>query len=106
MRRVSENFFVILANKWRIFFTTINLEPKYVKDVILAALILHNMLIKSSNSVNVYRITSSLHNKTLYAKSVRENFMDYFVNDGVVERQWKYSCKFLFQTVSKGSYTM
>ena len=29
------------------FFTNINLKPKYVEDVILAALILHNMLIKS-----------------------------------------------------------
>ena len=56
--RISENLFGILANRWRIFFTTINLEPKYDKDVILAALILHNTLIKSPNSVNVYRPAS------------------------------------------------
>ena len=54
-RRISENLFGILANRWRIFFTIINLKPKYVEDVIFAALILHNMLIKSLNSVNVYR---------------------------------------------------
>ena len=53
-RRISESFFRISANRWIIFFTTINLEPKYVEDVILAALILHNILIKSPNSVNVY----------------------------------------------------
>ena len=39
----------------RIFFTTINLEPKYVEDVILAALILHNIMIKSPDLVNFYR---------------------------------------------------
>ena len=27
-RRISENLFGILANRWRIFFTRINLEPK------------------------------------------------------------------------------
>ena len=117
-RRISENLFRILTNRWRIFFTIINLEPKYV---IFTALILHNVLIKSSNSVNVYRpssfantiledgeisegewrvnlIPDSIYslqvprtgnNASLYAKSVREKFMDYFVNDGAVEWQWK-----------------
>ena len=119
--RISECLFGILFNRWKIFFTIINLEPKYVEDVIFTALILHNMLIKSPNSVNVYRPSSfadtilkdgeisegewranlipnsfySLqvprtgHNASLYAKSVKETFMDYFVNDGAVELQWK-----------------
>ena len=108
---MSENLFGILANRWRIFFANINLEPKYVEDVIFTALILHNMLIKSSNSVNTYRpssfadtvledeeisegewranlipdsslqVSRTGHNASLYAKSVREEFMDYFVND-------------------------
>ena len=114
-RRISENLFGILANRWRIFFTIINLEPKYVEDCIFTALILHNTLIKSPNSVNVYRPSSfadtiledgeisegewranqipdsfySLqvprtgHNASLYAKSVREKFMDYSVNSAV-----------------------
>ena len=46
-RRILETLFGILANRWRIFFTTINLEPRYVENVILSALALHNMLIKS-----------------------------------------------------------
>ena len=29
-------------------------------------------------------------NASFYAKSVRENFMDYYVNNGLVEWQWKY----------------
>ena len=44
-RRISDNLFGIIANRWRIFFTTINLEPKYV--IVLSALALHKMLIKN-----------------------------------------------------------
>ena len=83
---------------------------------------MHNMLIKSPNSVNVYhpaffadtvleneeiaerewreneapnsfyslQVLRTGHNSSLYAKSVREKFMDYFVHDGAVEWQWKY----------------
>ena len=121
-RRISENLFGILANRWRIFFSIINLEPEYVEDCILTTLTLHNMLIKSTNSANVYRPhsfvdtiledgeiaegewraetpTESLyslevprrgHNVSLNAKAIRETFMDYFVNDGAVDWQWKY----------------
>ena len=42
-RRISENLFRILANRWSVFLTIINLKPKYVEDVNFAALILHNM---------------------------------------------------------------
>ena len=30
-RRISENLFGVLANRWRIFFTTINLQPNMLK---------------------------------------------------------------------------
>ena len=92
------------------------------RAIVLLPPILHNMFIKSPNSVNVYLsasfvdcilehgkvsdgewcnnvVTDSFyllqvqrtgHNASFYAKSVRENFMDYFVNNGVVEWQWKY----------------
>ena len=46
-QRISENLLGV-------FFTIINLEPKYVEDVVLTALILHNILIKSPNSRNIY----------------------------------------------------
>ena len=39
--------FGILANRWRIFFTTISLEPKHVENIVLSALALHNILIKN-----------------------------------------------------------
>ncbi|XP_066926385.1 uncharacterized protein [Clytia hemisphaerica] len=54
-RRISENLFGILASRWRVFFTVINFEPDYVEDILLATLVLHNMLIKSSKSSNAYR---------------------------------------------------
>ena len=74
-RRISENLFGTLANRWRIFLTIINLEPKYVKDVIFTAFILHNMLIKSPNSVNVYRPSS---------------FADTILEDGKIsEGEWR-----------------
>ena len=54
-RRISENLFGILSSRWRIFFTIINLEPKYVEDIIFSTLILHNFLLKSTISSNLYR---------------------------------------------------
>ena len=47
VRRIPEYLFGILANRWRIFSTTINLEPKHVENIALFALALHNMLIKT-----------------------------------------------------------
>ena len=46
-RRISENLFGILANRWRIFFTIMDLEPNYSKNIVLSVLALHNMLIKN-----------------------------------------------------------
>ena len=119
-RRISENLFGILANRWRVFFTIINLEPKKVEDIIFTALILHNMLLNSPNSRNVYRppsfgdtvledgtilegewrenlesldslqVPHTGHNASMSAKSVRETFMNYFITDGAVEWQWKF----------------
>ena len=44
MRRISENGFGILANKWRVFCRPFSLEPEKVKIVTLAAITLHNWL--------------------------------------------------------------
>ena len=44
----------------QIYFTIINLEPKIVKDVVLTTLILHNMLIRSPDSLDVYRPASTV----------------------------------------------
>ena len=43
-RRVSENGFGILANRFRIFLTTIQLSPENTEKVVLASCVLHNFL--------------------------------------------------------------
>ena len=48
VRRISENLFGILENRWRIYHTVMSLEPAAVESVILATLALHNMLMTSS----------------------------------------------------------
>ena len=52
-RRISENLFGILANSWRVFRTVLQLIPSSVESLVMAALVLHNYLRKSS-SKNVY----------------------------------------------------
>lgn len=45
-RRYVECAFGILANKWRVFHTSINLNPDFVEEVVLAACVLHNFVRK------------------------------------------------------------
>ena len=52
-RRISENMFGILANRWRIYHTVMLLDPAAVESVILATLTLHSMSITSS-AKNIY----------------------------------------------------
>ncbi|XP_014667133.1 PREDICTED: uncharacterized protein LOC106808794 [Priapulus caudatus] len=46
-RRVVENSFGILANRFRVFLAPIALEPDFVENLILAACCLHNFLIEN-----------------------------------------------------------
>lgn len=36
------------------------------------------------------QVPRSGHNSSINAKSIRETFMEYFVNEGAVDWQWKY----------------
>ena len=47
-RRVVENAFGILANRFRVFLTKINLSPDKVVEVILAACCLHNYMVETN----------------------------------------------------------
>nr|CAI5851482.1 unnamed protein product [Callosobruchus analis] len=50
-RRIVENAFGILASRFRIYKTQINLEPKSIEAVVMARCALHNFLMSlSSNS--------------------------------------------------------
>ena len=53
-RRISENLFGILANRWRVFLHTICLPPEKVEFVTMAILILHNYFRRNAHTTNIY----------------------------------------------------
>ena len=65
-RRVVENAFGILASRFRLFLTTINLPPDNVEQVLLASCALHNYL--RTKARDRYTSTSSVD--TVSADSV------------------------------------
>ena len=48
-RRVVENVFGILANRWRVFRSPIALMPENVEAIVMATVTLHNWLLKNGN---------------------------------------------------------
>lgn len=50
-RRTVENAFRIMASRFRIFYTHINLEPENIDKVVKACCVLHNFLIEHSKKV-------------------------------------------------------
>ena len=121
MRRISENAYGILANRWRVFRKPFLLEPEKVKAITLTVLTLHSWLRKESDIGKVYfspplvdredpetgeiiegswrkeiptKSWKSLsntraHNTANEAKRIREEFTDYFTNEGYIPWQWK-----------------
>ena len=120
-RRISENAFGILANRWRIFRRPIALNPKTVRNITMAAIALHNWQ-RSQSSIGKVELPNGLvdeengyHNiiegswrkeqpndtwfslsNNIYgnrssneAKSIRDEFKDYFVMEGAVDWQWR-----------------
>lgn len=116
-RRIIENVFGILVQRFQIFQSAINLKLSSVEVVVLGACILHNYLRrKSSNyiptdiivreneeydaestpNVNVddeSRLTDlqrgPSRNCSTLAKEVRERFMKYFMEEGQLDWQWR-----------------
>ena len=52
-RRIVENLFGIIANRWRVFRSIILLPPSTIERLVLAALVLHNYL-RQSQSRTIY----------------------------------------------------
>ena len=52
-RRLSENLFGIMANRWRFFRNVLLLPPETIEKLVLAALTLHNFL-RQSSSRSIY----------------------------------------------------
>ena len=107
--RVVENAFGILSNCFRIFRTTMQLQPGVVCDVVMACCALHNYLRKKSNvhvstqhdsseetnnGLHIYsvshetRVSGSNYNAT--AKTVRDKLARHFVGNGQIPWQWKH----------------
>ena len=104
-RRVVENAFGILANRFRVYRTAIQLKPSTVKSIVLATISMHNMLRVKTRSMTCEEETSERVNfrelVTLRqfssvrksgklnesGKEIREEWMKYFMNEGRVEWQ-------------------
>lgn len=103
-RRTVENAFGILANRFRVFQKPIYLNPEKVDKIVLAACVLHNYLISHRTSSAIYNkheqdnfsdITglSKLTKQGSWAysttaKFIRNEFTEYFMNEGAVPWQW------------------
>lgn len=105
-RRVIENVFGILSNRFKILHTAINLDLQRIKLVVLTCCILHNFLRKSATNYLDYEfeidditrednvpiqgviplniINGNVSND---AKLVREEFVQYFNGEGAVSWQ-------------------
>ena len=59
-RRIVENAFGILANRFRVFMTPIGLEPEKVETIVLACCSLHNFLSSCPTSHSLYSPQGSL----------------------------------------------
>ena len=94
-RRIVENTFGVLAARFRIFNTRINVDPDTTKLIVMASCVLHNML-QSSNmpaqqasllevapNGNTDVLQSLRHfgnNPTKEAITIRQKFMRYFID--------------------------
>jgi hypothetical protein len=114
-RRIVENAFGILANRFRIFLTRIPLAPEKVQLIVLASCALHNLLrVRASTDLQGLADTENEISGTItpgswrqlssneswqrlmcdnnrrstdYANEVRDEFCQYFNNEGAVPWQ-------------------
>ncbi|KYQ53565.1 Putative nuclease HARBI1, partial [Trachymyrmex zeteki] len=105
-RRISENAFSFLVNIWRIYRKPINASLKTTESIIKATVCLHNFLlstrqyrdmaddtcrnvIQENTAIrNVSNIGSNTHSQL--AASIRNEFCEYFVQEGSVPWQEMY----------------
>jgi len=102
-RRTVENAFGMLANRFRIFHQTMQMDPQKVSIIVMASCVLHNML--RTKTISTQPMRSQLfvdgpmldgvrhlprHSGAHYnavSKSVRDSFLAYFVTSGQVPWQ-------------------
>ncbi|CAG4997732.1 unnamed protein product [Parnassius apollo] len=92
-RRTVENAFGILAARWRIFHTDIEVQPEIVDNIILCCCCLHNML-RNDEDDNIFlqdlpngvpdnfiSFEGIRNNSTRAAFVIRDKFCDYFSSE-------------------------
>nr|XP_022908001.1 uncharacterized protein LOC111419433 isoform X1 [Onthophagus taurus]XP_022908002.1 uncharacterized protein LOC111419433 isoform X2 [Onthophagus taurus] len=105
-RNVVENAFGILASRFRIYHTEINMQIKNIESVVLATCALHNFLRQKSKDYLGFNYTD-IEDAFIYeeehgftnlkrgqnrhasdqGKEVRNAFLEYFITDGKVSWQ-------------------
>ena len=94
-RRVSENAFGILTQRWRIFNGPIYMSPDNIEMIVKASLVLHNYLQSFSSTIIENEIVESERSQSPESAqhlenngfSVRDKFKDYFCTSGAVDWQ-------------------
>lgn len=102
-RRVSENAFGLLSQVFRVFYTPIAVKPEVCDDLIIAACCLHNLLREGyleKKGVPYYEYDSNEENSNVFRNftraggyqnvegfHVRDEFMRFFLQEGIVEWQ-------------------
>lgn len=82
-RQNIECSFGILSNKWRVFHTTLLVEPNFAVAITKTACVLHNFVRRRDG----YNSEDAVGNSTSNAKDVREYFVNYF-NNPAHELSW------------------
>lgn len=103
-RRVTENAFGLLSQIFRVFYTTININPETCDNLVIVACCLHNMLrdayLEKNNKIfyqyDHEKCMNNIHftpliNEGGFANAegftVRDSFKEYFNNEGAVPWQ-------------------
>ncbi|XP_046555925.1 putative nuclease HARBI1 [Haliotis rubra] len=99
-RRVSENAFGLLVNRFCIFQKPLQVSPEVASSVVLASVALHNFLKSNSDPVYNTNDAANVHSvirgfiqqggnrNASNAREVRDELADYFMTEGQVDWQW------------------
>lgn len=69
-RRIVENAFGILTNRFRVFRSAIAHPPETVEKIVLASCVLHNLLRSQSNTRNIYTPAGALDSENTDAGTI------------------------------------